>query len=151
VGAGAGAGTYCWGVNFSGELGNGGTANSDRPVLVSSTAAFVRVYAGGNATPSYGYGGYTCGVTASGGAYCWGYNAFGQLGDGTTTDHSTPMPVSLPTGVSGFVTMSAGTNYTCAATASGDLYCWGYNGQGQFGNGTTTSSSVPVPVPRPQS
>jgi alpha-tubulin suppressor-like RCC1 family protein len=77
------AGTECWGRNYFGQLGNGTKDNSSRPVAVvgfSLTAAAIA--AGGN---------HTCGLTAGGGVRCWGNNAFGQLGDGTTVDRSTPV------------------------------------------------------------
>jgi len=77
------AGVECWGRNYFGQLGNGTKDNSYRPVTVvgfSLTAAALAT--GGN---------HTCGLTAGGGVRCWGSNAFGQLGDGTTVDRSTPV------------------------------------------------------------
>src|SRR5207249_2316596 len=78
----------------------------------------------------------TCGLTAAGAAYCWGYNVYGQLGDGTTTDRLTPVLVAG--GVS-FAAVSAGELHTCGLTAAGAAYCWGPGGNGQLGDGTTTT------------
>jgi alpha-tubulin suppressor-like RCC1 family protein len=86
---------------------------------------------------------HTCGVTPSGVAYCWGDNSSGQLGNGTTTNSATPVPVS---GALSFATVSAGGNHTCGATSAGVAYCWGDNSSGQLGNGTTTNSAMPIVV-----
>lgn len=87
---------------------------------------------------------HTCGVTPSGVAYCWGDNSSGQLGNGTTTNSATPVPVS---GALSFASVSAGGNHTCGATSARVAYCWGDNSSGQLGNGTLTNSSVAVAIP----
>src|SRR5262245_3883349 len=77
---------------------------------------------------------HTCGVASDGRAYCWGYNAFGQLGDGTTTDRHAPVAVA---GGLRFTHVSAGTYHTCGATTDDRVFCWGINDQGQLGDGST--------------
>jgi alpha-tubulin suppressor-like RCC1 family protein len=86
---------------------------------------------------------HTCGVTSSGSAYCWGSNSFGRLGDGTTTDRTTPVAVS---GGLTFDAVSAAGSHTCGLTSSGSAYCWGYNYLGELGDGTTTQRTTPVAV-----
>jgi hypothetical protein len=76
---------YCWGLNNSGQLGNGTMTSSSTPVAVSGGLTFAAVSAG-NAL--------ACGVTTAGTAYCWGANYIGQLGDGTMTDRSAPVRVA---------------------------------------------------------
>jgi len=98
---------------------------------VSTISALVRFYE------------HTCGMTLGGEAYCWGGNSSGQLGNGSTTDASTPVLVA---GDLTFAMLTAGGGYSCGVTASGAAYCWGDNGTGQLGNGSTTDSSTPLAV-----
>jgi alpha-tubulin suppressor-like RCC1 family protein len=92
---------------------------------------------------------HTC-VIKLGFVYCWGYNGYGNLGDGTTTStNSMPAtPVKLADGsyLKNVESIDASANSTCALTAAGAMYCWGYNGYGELGDGTTTNRSVPTLV-----
>lgn len=127
---------YCWGSNFNGELGDGTTTSQTSPTLVTGGIGFSSVSAGN---------GYTCGVSnvTPGSAYCWGWNAFGQLGDGTQVNRSSPTPV---TGTLGFAAVSTGLGHSCGLTPAGAAYCWGSGGSGELGDGTTTSRATPVLV-----
>ena len=128
--------TYCWGANFSGQLGDGTTEHGISPVRVSIDQPLTSVSASG--VPEH-----SCGVDAGGAAYCWGANGAGQLGDGTTNDRYTP---SLVSGGLSFVALSCGSYHTCGITVAGVAYCWGDNNAGQLGDGTTNNSLVPVRV-----
>ena len=132
----AGGAAKCWGYNPFGQLGDGTTTNRITPVNVSGLGSGVTAIAAG------WY--HTCAVTTGGAAKCWGYNPYGQLGDGTTTERHTPVNVS---GLSSDAqAISAGEGYTCALTSSGEIKCWGYNSSGQLGDGTTTDRHTPVNV-----
>src|SRR6266699_2062223 len=133
----AGGAAACWGDNSSGQLG---TRVVDHTMYRSSPGRVVGVH--GFATVSAGNV-HTCGMTTHGVAYCWGYNVWGQLGDGTTTQRSIPVPV---TGGLRFAVVDAGSYFSCGVTTGGAAYCWGENLDGELGDGTTTSWSTPVRV-----
>ena len=91
-------------------------------------------------------------VMSGGAGWAWGANGYGKLGDGTTTDRSTPVQVKGPGGV-GFLTgvaaMTGGVDHSLARKTDGTVWAWGFNRSGQLGVGTTTDSSTPVQVKGP--
>ena len=150
VGAGAG---WCWGSNNNGQLGDGTTTDSTSPLDVLGLTSG----AGAIATGRH----HTCAVTTAGGVKCWGWNFGGALGDGTTTDRTTPVDVcatgatppctsgnnNILTGVAAGVDgVAAGFNHTCAVTAAGGLKCWGHNASGQVGSGAFSPANITTPV-----
>jgi alpha-tubulin suppressor-like RCC1 family protein len=86
---------------------------------------------------------HTCALDDTGVAYCWGLNSYGQLGDGTSANRSTPTRVS---GTLRFRRISTSWGVTCALTTDNDPYCWGYNPYGAIGDGSKTNRFVPTPV-----
>ena len=129
-------GVMCWGSNGYGDLGNGTSVDSFVPDDVVGLSSGVTAISAGDYI--------TCAITSGGGAKCWGNNAGGQLGDGTTTSSSVPVDVVGLT--SGVAAIAVGGTHTCALTNAGGAKCWGFNGNGELGDGSTTSSLTPVDV-----
>jgi hypothetical protein len=140
----SGGAAFCWGDNIFGQLGDGsGAPYRVTPRAVSELAGGVTAITAGDYT--------TCALKTSGAALCWGYNVYGEVGDGTTTRRPTPTAVA---GLSGGVAAIASAHvdlwnsrgHGCALTTSGDALCWGYNASGQLGDGTTISALMPTPI-----
>ncbi len=135
-------GVWCWGDNTTGEIGDGTTANRSSPVQVVGISGATALAAGGDSPPTpYGH---TCAVVSGGAVLCWGFNGWGQLGDGTTTQRASP--VQVLGGLPGATAVAAGGRHTCAL-AGGAVWCWGANEVGQLGNGSTSQQqTTPVSV-----
>jgi alpha-tubulin suppressor-like RCC1 family protein len=136
---------YCWGSGADGALGDGSTADSSVPVPVDTGG----VLAGKKIVQlSVGADG-GCVLDSAGGAYCWGDNDFGELGDGGTSYSSVAVPVDTRGVLAGqFITqISAGFQDTCALTRAGRAYCWGDDAFGELGdNGAASAGYSPEPV-----
>ena len=126
----------CWGWNSDGQIGNDSTIDSPVPATVVGLSTGVRAVSVG--------GHHACAVTTQGAVVCWGDNYQGELGDGSTKDSL--VPVSVVGLSSGVLSVSAGSEHSCAVTDGGALRCWGWNAGSQLGNGSTMSSPVPVAV-----
>ena len=133
----------CWGSDYYGQLGDGGT-NTDRPYV----ATYLPVDLGTDRTALAVAAGHshTCAILDDGSLKCWGDNSHGQLGDGSTTDRTSPVQVDLGSGNTA-VAISAGHSHTCAILQDGTLKCWGQDNNGQVGDGGTNSDqSSPVTI-----
>jgi len=127
---------YCWGANYYGQLGIGSDDNNPHPIptQVIGLTNVVNI--------SSGYY-HNCAIKRDGTVWCWGYNLYGQLGDGTRNDRYTPVQVQ---GLSNVVQIALGNAHSCALKSDGTVYCWGYNYFGQLGDGTTDNRYTPVQV-----
>ena len=128
---------WCWGDNSMGELGNNSTTQSNVPVQVTGLTGVTTIGAGGY--------NHTCALKADGTVWCWGNNASGELGDGTTTERHSPTQVTGLTGVSVIATTTSFYG-TCVLKTDGTVWCWGQNGVGELGDGTVTNRLTPVQV-----
>jgi alpha-tubulin suppressor-like RCC1 family protein len=131
---------YSWGFNGYGQLGTGSTSDSVVPLPVLPLSSGVTAVAAGEGG---GNGTYYSMALRNGAVYSWGYNGFGQLGDGTTIDRHAPVPVPQ---MGDRVTVIAAGGYQALAVRNGAVYAWGYNGYGQLGDGTTADRDSPAPV-----
>ncbi|HIG34196.1 MAG TPA: hypothetical protein EYQ11_04900 [Candidatus Poseidoniales archaeon] len=129
---------YCWGNNTAGQFGDGTTNHSTYPRAASLPPGrtAISIDAGSH---------HTCAILDDSSAYCWGRNDNGQLGDGTTNNSTTPVRVSMPSGL-GVAEITAGNFHSCAVATNASVYCWGGHGQGALGLGVDVDSDVPAYV-----
>lgn len=139
---------YSWGINLSGQLGDGTTTQRTLPVAVNMSGVLL-----GKTVTSIASGTWhSLALTSEGKVYAWGSNSTrfdgGQLGDGTTTQRTLPVAVYMEGVLQGkrVTSITAGISQSYALTSEGKVYAWGENDSGQLGNGTTTSSTLPVVV-----
>jgi alpha-tubulin suppressor-like RCC1 family protein len=124
----------CWGLNNSGQLGNGTTASSNVPVDGSGLSSAVTWLSAGAAN--------TCAITTNDAVNCWGTNSSGQLGNGSSVRRSTATPVvaNLAAG------LATGVTHSCSLMTGGRVRCWGNNSQNQLGDNTTSQRTKSTSV-----
>ncbi len=165
---------WCWGSNAQGQFGDSTTQGRITPYRITGvpnvarlamnresacaviTDGTVRCWGGGFTnipTLVPGLSGVSaltmgnahyCALLADHTAKCWGANAYGQLGEGSTTPRTVPVPVNDLTGAVRLVT---GATHTCAVIDDGTVRCWGQNDVGQLGDGSTSGRMTPTRVP----
>ena len=137
---------FACGSGDAGELGNGSTASASTPTPVVGLPSGVKITA---LTSSWEGSGA---LLANGDYYNWGYNAAGQLGNGSTANSAVPVKVDLPSPVRAVFQGGSGpkNGQTIAILGDGDTWAWGDNDRGQLGIGTLTNSDVPVMVHVPK-
>jgi alpha-tubulin suppressor-like RCC1 family protein len=137
---------YACGSGTYGVLGTGSTTYSSVPVPVVGLPESVSVTA---LTSSWEGSGA---LLSNGSYYNWGYNASGQLGNGSTADSDVPVRVPLSEPVRQVFQGGSGpkNGQSVAILTNGAVLAWGDNDRGQLGNGTRTSSDVPLHVDVPK-
>jgi len=125
---------WCWGQNTWGQLGTGFTSDdSNIPIAVVGLSFVTDISLGGM---------HTCAIDVLSDLFCWGLNAFGQLGLGHQTNKSTPTKVNFEN--SDVIEVSLGTLHSCVINNLSQVLCWGSNQQGQLGDGTNTLRKTPT-------
>ena len=129
-----------WGRNDLGQLGDGGTQESDVPVVVQQLSGATAISAGGCAGSPEGH---SLALLGNGTVKSWGYNAYGQLGDGNAINSDVPVEVS---GLTGVTAIAAGGSHSLALRETGTVAAWGGNYSGQLGSDIPTGTDLPVEV-----
>jgi alpha-tubulin suppressor-like RCC1 family protein len=129
----AGGLVKCWGKSDFGQVGDGTFGDDSgvrlQPVTVLGVEGAVQISAGSRST---------CAVLGSGSIKCWGFNLFGQLGDGSKGDSRSARPSPVTVGlVTDAVAVASGANHACALMSAGTVKCWGDAAFGQMGDGAT--------------
>ena len=137
---------YCWGYGVSfGDLGNGTFSQSNVPVAVLPPQGMTPPLGGQFKQISAEGGNRTCAIAYGDDAYCWGEGRYGGLGNNSTANSKRPVPVLM----SGILAnkrikqISSGVYRTCVIASDNQIYCWGRNSHGQFGNNDTADSLIP--------
>ena len=125
---------WCWGRNSSGGLGDNTVVNRSSPVQT--------VTGGTNWSKVSSLYMHVAAIKTDGTLWLWGINSSGQLGNGTTTNRSSP--AQTVAGGTNWSQVAAGQDSTSAIKTDGTLWSWGINTYGQLGDNTVTSKSSPV-------
>lgn len=126
---------WAWGLNSSGQLGDGTTTNRNVPVQVTALTGPVIAIAAGEF--------HSLALKADGTVWAWGFNGNGRLGDGTTTNRLSPVQVK---GLTGIVSVGTGRGHSFAMRVDGTLFAWGPNASAQLGDKTAVDRTSPVQV-----
>ena len=135
---------FAWGLGASGQLGNGGFANSSVPVAVNTGGVL-----SGKTVVAVAAGAFhSLALCSDGTVAAWGVNSHGQLGNGTNFASGAPVAVNTSGVLSGktVIAIAAGQHHSLALCSDGTLAAWGNDANGQLGNGVNTDSNVPVAV-----
>ena len=130
----------CWGADDEGQRGDGGGSGSD---ISSPPSSAISLPAGRTAKQISAGEFHVCALLDDASVVCWGKNAEGQLGDGSTTDRQAPVATSSFGSGHSVAHLSAGYDHTCALLTDGGVRCWGSNNNGQLGDGTSTDRTTP--------
>ncbi|MDE0883312.1 MAG: DUF4215 domain-containing protein, partial [Myxococcota bacterium] len=127
----------CWGYGCHGQMGNARSSCYNYGNLTVQNLTGAAEIGGGYY--------HMCGRQSDGAVKCWGYNSYGQLGDGSTTNRNTAVAVR---GMTDAVAISHSSQawHSCASRRDGSVACWGKGDQGQLGVGSTSNSTTPVNV-----
>ncbi|MCL2502998.1 MAG: cell wall-binding repeat-containing protein [Coriobacteriia bacterium] len=129
---------WAWGVNRTGQLGDGTNTSKNVPTQIGDDTDWEAISAGHS---------HSLALKEDGSLWAWGFNPWGQLGDGTGGSGTNANDKNVPVRIGAdydWTAVSAGDNHSCAIKDDGSLWAWGYNEFGRLGNGTTVNTSTPV-------
>ena len=137
---------FTWGWNDFGQLGDGTTTSRYTPTEIT-----INFNLNAEETVIEIISGYyhTVAITSEGRVFTWGYNAYGQLGDGTTTSRYTPTEITSNFNLNAgetVIAITVGMFHTATITSEGRVFTWGSNGHGQLGDGTITNRNTPTEI-----
>ena len=135
---------WAWGYNSYGQIGDGTGGwgnNRNAPVRIGTDEDWSVISAGGE---------HTIALKKDGSLWAWGYNEYGQLGDGTNRNRDKPIQIETGEIIPGdsIPAVAAGVYYSIALKKDGSLWAWGWNYFGQLGNGTNTDRGAPILIGR---
>ncbi len=135
---------FAWGLNQFGQLGIGHYDLTFYPQAVVTNGALAGVKVAAISAGSL----HCLALASDGRVFAWGENSVGQLGNGTTNNSSEPVAVDLSGALAGktVTAIAAGSAYSLALTAAGEIFGWGYNERGALGDGTNITRLSPVAV-----
>jgi alpha-tubulin suppressor-like RCC1 family protein len=130
---------WCWGRDFAGQVGDGNDGQADQyaPAAVASGRTFTHLAAGLS---------HTCGLDTTGQAWCWGSDAFAQIGDGDDGQANEYAPVAVAGGRT-FTHLAGNGNHGCGIDTAGAAWCWGYDFNGEVGDGDDGQGNQFAPAP----
>lgn len=123
----------CVGADEKGAIGGDENLEKSRQAI-EARGAPVRIEGGGH---------HSLAVRQDGTVWAWGYNAYGQVGDGTASNRLSPVQVP---GLTGAVSVAGGVYHSLALKSDGTVWSWGYNSYGNLGDNTTINRYIPVQV-----
>ena len=133
---------WAWGNNNHGKLGDGTTTTRTTPVQITASNGSVTKFQ--NISSNFDH---SIAIDIEGNLWGWGYNVYGQLGDGTTTDKTAPVQITASNGsVTKFQSVSVGSYHSLAIDINGNLWAWGSNSYGALGDGTGVMQTSPVQI-----
>jgi alpha-tubulin suppressor-like RCC1 family protein len=127
---------WAWGANASGQLGTGSLTSSNAPVQVGTDSDWAAIRAGAL---------HSLALKRSGTLWVFGANGNGQIGNNSNAAQSAPVQLTSPAAIGSMTAVAGGATHSLAMKANGEIYAWGDNGSGQFGNAGNSGSQALTP------
>ena len=132
---------WVWGTGGTGQLGQGNTTSYSSPVQVGGLTTWASIGPGSETDAANSM--WSMAIKTDGTLWAWGKNANGQLGNGNTTNYSSPIQIGALTT---WIQVLGGRKSSYARKTDGTIWAWGNGGDGQLGTGSTANTSSPNQV-----